>query len=158
MIAAANQDMTLEQFADWLYSISQRAKRRNTRDIMEKIVAPMMREAIEDNFMAARTPDGVPWPPRKHSYPHPPLRDTLAMMNSLVEPDAPGGWAIIEDNFVTLGSDVESPAGYPYPVAQNYGTNRIDAREFAGVSDDWLDRIEGAIADALEEAVLEGVS
>lgn len=73
------------------------------------------------------SPSGMPWPPRKDSKAHPLLILTGKLMNSAV---GPGGdhVEIITPTSLEFGTDLY------YADYHQFGTSRISARPFMGVS------------------------
>lgn len=111
---------------------------RNTRQIIW--------QGQSDNFTAAASPEGQPWPLRKwHGHPeydkgrsgipgHPLLIDTGAMYQSLI-----GG----ADHTETLqGRMVETGTTLYYAAKHETGEGRMPARPFIGIGEQFLAKIE----------------
>lgn len=150
------ESMTLSEFADELFLIADFCSNPDFERALTDDVAPVMREGIGENFARASNPDGQAWPPRRHSYPWPPLIKSGAMRASLVE-EGGDGYTLATEESITLASSVRSSAGFNYPSLHNFGGRRMPQREFAGLSETWEERCAEALIPHVAHAMLYGV-
>lgn len=104
-------------------------------DLTEELVAAREQIAQDtfDSFTGSRTPEGTPWPPRKHYYPWKPLWKTGTLMQETIRQIQQG---IISNN--SLKIVIADP---PYAIFHQAGTSIMPARRFFGMTQDTKDRI-----------------
>ena len=94
--------------------------------------------SIATNFTSGGRPT---WPPRRHSYPHPPLLKTRRLFHSIGEIRRQTAQQL------ELGTAVEY-AGY-----QQDGTSRIDPRPFVMFQDEDCDAIQQVFQTWLDDLI-----
>lgn len=107
-------------------------------------------EEMLGNFMEGRRADGTPWPPRKHSYPHPILIKTAHLMHSVVSESEPGHVENVGAREMFTGTNVF------YAGFHQYGTKKLPPRPFVEVNDTAVDRMEEVVASFVIHTIFGG--
>lgn len=134
-------NLTLAGFASELGNLERTLSNPPLAEALERVL-PNVREGIADNFAQSRSPDGIPWAPRKSGGDWPLLIKTGEMMRS-VTTDGGNGFTDISPESLTIGSHVE------YYGFHEDGTSRMPARPSLGLSEDALDKVGEVLADAI---------
>lgn len=109
-----------------------------------------LEETHQQHWAGRHSPGGSSWPPlaastiarKGHDQP---LVLTSALVNAMTNRNAPGHVGEVMSRGLTYGTDIE------YAGFHQDGTSRIPQREFAGMSDETVDKLASKIADALVE-------
>lgn len=136
--------MTLDDFAIVLDQWADRAGDLDLTALLAGDVLDVVNEGIAANFKAASNPDGQAWAPRKDKLSHPLLIKSGELLS---EAGGKAGYTIVEPNLLVKGTELE------YAGFQNSGTSKMPAREFMGLSEEYLQKVEGVVADGVLEAV-----
>lgn len=107
----------------------------------------ILSDGYQENFYNQVDDAGTPWPPRKDSLPHPLLIKTGLMFRAATDTQSPGHLTDIQGD--TLISGI-SGSFVPYAIFHHMGTRVMPSRRVIYASEQTLNRIEEAFADALE--------
>ena len=121
-----------EAFAKLVRSLESEVQGADKRQV-HLDVGDAFREAQEENFQRAENEHGVPWPPRKHKYPHPILRKTRKMLGAASVWGAPGNIHRSMGGRLTLGisrTGVHYAKYHQYGTRNKNGTVRLPVRQF----------------------------
>lgn len=113
-----------------------------------KIIA----DDIAENFRGQHDPDGNPWaPPKRPLRPRGRklLRKTKRLYRSVTMASGPDVQVIVNRTGLTVGTDV------PYAQYHQFGTRKMVARPFMGISEKAQDAIDDVLNDYVD-AVLKG--
>jgi phage gpG-like protein len=112
-------------------------------------------------FDRGESPDGESWLPLKRARRRNkavgtvglPLRDTGVLMASVTVAGAPGSIFDVGPSWLTVGTNLKSKKGAPYPYFHQYGTRTIPARPFLGFTPKTIDRIDQILTAAVVAAM-----
>jgi phage virion morphogenesis protein len=114
----------------------------NTRDLLDASGAVLLNR-IRTRFLQQVGPDGKSWQPTTRTGQRKGggiLYDTGRLFHSLQ-------YAVMTDGEAAIGTDV------PYGKFHQFGTNKMPARTFLGVSEDDISPIQKLIIDRIEGAM-----
>jgi hypothetical protein len=108
---------------------------------------------IGRNFIAAATPEGVSWPPRKDNLPHPLLIKSGALESAATGTGA-GAILRVQAREAEVGIDLDV---IPYARAQDrgYAPRNLPARHFHGATSKTLEGIGALLLEAIEPILLD---
>lgn len=147
-MAAATQSMTFEQLSAYLQGLGERLQSISFRRPLQTVALYLASQARRC-FDESRAPDGSPWAPlvapsaRRGGASAKPLRDTGLLMASLTGQGA-GHVEQISDVAILWGTNVA------YGSHHQYGTRRIPARPFLGLTPSMESRISLIVTDYVE--------
>lgn len=152
--------MTVDEFSRAMEAAGDRVF-SDTDDCLDAIY-PEVQAGIAENFDAATSPTGTKWPERadhnsKNPKSHPLLDDTGALRDAATGV-GPGVILRKEEDGTVLVVGVDksvNQGGIPGAGVHNFGfpDKNIPQREFLGVTEAAMDRVEQAAADWAAESV-----
>jgi len=142
--------MSPEQFQRILTALPMRIA-SDPMDAEKEEMGELIREAQEGNFEREEDESGAAWAPRKGSYDHPPLRDTLAMFNAATSKGAPGNLQEHGPGYLVVGID-GSVIGYA--IDHNDGIGQVQRRFFYLREED-LEKLDVPLRKAMKRIVLQ---
>ena len=115
-----------------------------------KDVLTIMQDATADNFRREQDPAGNPWAPLKRKYAKSKkiLVDTGDLKESVTRAGAKGSVARITRTKLEFGTEI------PYGRYHQHGTKRMARRQFVGVNDAILEKIERVFAEWVRWRIL----
>jgi phage gpG-like protein len=147
---AATQTMTLDEFGAWIRGQGERIQALDWSPALKRVAFYLSAQA-RLCFDQGRSPDGTAWAAlvnpsaRRGGSSARPLRDTGLLMASCAS--GVGHAEQITDSTLTWGTNVD------YAAYQQFGTHRIPARPFLGVTPEYEARIVQILMDHAEKAL-----
>lgn len=139
----------IEQIEQHMANVAKRVDAFDWSDTLSGDVKAEVLQGVRDNFTSSVNPDGKKWKPRKNKGDgHPLLIDTGKLLQAAVGSGA-GRVQQADAAELTVGVDT---ARVPYAAVHNRGGKKMPQREFMGVQNKRLKRIDKLIANAGMEA------
>lgn len=129
--------MSLEQLAVYFDQVAKLLGDYDFGPILEKLRTKLV-ASVHGNFEGAHDPNGEPWLPLKKSA-RKPLQRTGSLMLASIE----AAWHSIKDESLVIDTNL-LPFYWKF---HQYGTRRIPARPFVGISHALVDEAEQMIVD-----------
>lgn len=151
MTALLEELTGIEQLGGVLLDIDQKFQNADFREPLEGFI-PQIEQEERAAFAGEKTPGGEPWAKlspytiKKKGHARI-LYESGAMMAAMIDHKAPHHVGEVTDRFLTYGTDLE------YAAFHQDGTDRISQREFAGLSEETVDRLVNRTADHAVESL-----
>lgn len=146
--------ITLEEFFEQLDAIGDSLANLDASEVFAKDIKPIVLQAHAANFDNARSPDGQGWPARKVVGDGHPLLQETGALRAAATGSGSGYVESIQGQSAAFGVDKGVDAGgLPGAAAHNFGypPGNLPQREFLGASEDFLLRMDDAIANGVGE-------
>ena len=140
---------SIEALGGILLDIDQKFQHADFTDTFNQFI-PQIEQEERAAFAGEKTPGGEEWQPlapftnKKKGHARR-LYESGALMAAMIDHAMPHHIGEITDRWMTYGTDLE------YAGFHQDGTDRIPQREFAGLSEETVDRLAGRVADDLVE-------
>lgn len=155
------RELPLTSLATWILSLRMASgKPLSFKEGLEESSIYLRSEALR-NFDLQRSPDGIPWAPlkrprnrlrdRRARKKHPDKKEKILVDTSILLNSTQGGAGytkMLGEMFLTQGTNIE------YAGFHQFGTRKMVARPFVGITSIDADKITGFIADAVTNQLL----
>lgn len=120
-----------------------------------ELFTQIMYAGVQENYDRSSAADGAAWAPHAPSTvrrygPHPLLILSGAMLAASTTTGVQGNYLSVSDRSITIGVDLI------YAPAQQFGTDKIPARPFMDLPEQYIVDMENTAADLFTQAVVGG--